>query len=99
MNVPLLNNFIIVAEQVSVVFIIVVLGFFGGKSGMISDAACDGMASIAVNYVTPALLIMAFQRTFEAELIQGFLLTMLAVASGFVCTLCLGVPVAADGGV
>ena len=76
MNVPLLSNFITIAEQVGVVFVIVLLGFAGGKTGLFGDEASDGMAKIAVNYVTPALVIMAFQREFEVALVQGFLLTM-----------------------
>ena len=43
---------------------------------MFGDEASDGLAKIAVNYVTPALVIMAFQREFEVALVQGFLLTM-----------------------
>lgn len=62
------------------VFLIVLLGFAGGKSGLISDQASDGMANIAVYYVTPALIVMAFQREFEVGLVQGFLVTM---AGGF----------------
>jgi len=74
-NVPILNNFITIAEQVGVVFVIVLLGFAGGRTGLFGDEASDGMANIAVNYVTPALVIMAFQREFEMALIRGFLLT------------------------
>ena len=76
MNVPILNNFITIAEQVGVVFVIVLLGFAGGRTGLFGDEASDGMANIAVNYVTPALVIMAFQREFEMALVNGFLLTM-----------------------
>ena len=76
MNVPILNNFITIAEQVGVVFVIVLLGFAGGKTGLFGDEASDGMANIAVSYVTPALVIMAFQREFEMSLVHGFLLTM-----------------------
>lgn len=75
MNVPILNNFITIAEQVGVVFVIVLLGFAGGKTGLFGDEASDGMANIAVSYVTPALVIMAFQREFEMALVRGFLLT------------------------
>jgi len=76
MNTTLISNFLIVAEQVSVVFLIVLLGFAGGKTGLFGDKVSDGMANIAVYYVAPALLIMAFQREFEITLIHGFLITM-----------------------
>ena len=76
MSTPLLSNFLIVAEQVSVVFLIVLLGFAGGKTDLFGDKASDGMANIAVYYITPALIIMAFQREFEIRLIYGFLITM-----------------------
>ncbi len=58
------------------VFLIVLLGFAGGKTGLFGDKASDGMANIAVYYVTPALIIMAFQREFEVTLVHGFLVTM-----------------------
>ena len=76
MNVQILSNFLTIAEQVGVVFLIVLLGFAGGKTGLFGDEASDGMANIAVNYVTPALVIMAFQREFEMALVRGFLITM-----------------------
>lgn len=76
MNIPIISNFLVVAEQVGIVFIIVLLGYLGGKTGLISDKASDGMANIAVYYVTPALVIMAFQRSFEIELLHGFLITL-----------------------
>ena len=46
----------------SVVLFIVLLGFVGGITGLFGDKASDGMANIAVYYITPALIIMAFQR-------------------------------------
>jgi len=76
MSTPIISNFLIVAEQVSVVFLIVILGYAGGKTGLFGDKASDGMANIAVYYVTPALIVMAFQRDFEIALVHGFLFTM-----------------------
>ena len=91
MNVPILNNFITIAEQVGVVFVIVLLGFAGGRTGLFGDEASDGMANIAVNYVTPALVIMAFQREFEMALVNGFLLTMAGDLLAFVFCVFLSV--------
>lgn len=79
MNAPLLSNFLTVAQQVAVVFIIVALGWFAGRSRMLSREACEGMAAITVNIVTPALILMAFQRDFEPRLMQGFLLNLVGV--------------------
>jgi len=76
MNTTRKNNSHIIAEQASVVFLTVLLGFAGGKTGLIGVKASDGMANIAVYYVAPALLIMAFQREIEITLIKGFLITM-----------------------
>ena len=76
MSMPILSNFLIIAEQVSVVFLVVLLGFVGGKTGLFGDKASDGIANIAVYYITPALIVMAFQREFDVSLVHGFLLTM-----------------------
>ena len=76
MSVPILSNFLTIAEQVGVVFVIALLGYVGGKTGLFGDETSNGMASIAVNYVTPALVIMAFQREFEMQLIYGFLISL-----------------------
>ncbi|MBR5559352.1 MAG: AEC family transporter [Oscillospiraceae bacterium] len=73
---PLLSNFLIIAEQVSIVFLIVLLGFIGGKINLFGDEASDGMANIAVYFITPAVIITAFQREFEAALVHGFLITL-----------------------
>ena len=97
MNVPILNNFITIAEQVGVVFVIVLLGFAGGRTGLFGDEASDGMANIAVNYVTPALVIMAFQREFEMALVNGFLLTMAGDLLAFVFCVFLSVLVFCRG--
>ena len=100
MNVPILNNFITIAEQVGVVFVIVLLGFAGGRTGLFGDEASDGMANIAVNYVTPALVIMAFQREFEMALVNGFLLTMAGDLLAFVflrVSECIGIPQRENG--
>ncbi len=76
MNVQILSNFLTIAEQVGVVFVIACLGYAGGKTGLFGDETSNGMASIAVNYVTPALVIMAFQREFEIQLVYGFLMNL-----------------------
>ena len=82
MNVQILSNFLTIAEQVGVVFAIALLGYVGGKTGLFGDETSNGMASIAVNYVTPALVIMAFQREFEMQLIYGFLISLAGCVAG-----------------
>ena len=60
------------------------MGYVGGKTGLFGDETSNGMASIAVNYVTPALVIMAFQREFEMQLVYGFLTSLAGCLFGFV---------------
>ncbi len=72
----MLNNLIIVGQQVFIVFLLVALGYIGGKTGLITDKATDGMANVVVSYAAPAMIIMAFQRDFHEDLIKTFLLTM-----------------------
>lgn len=74
----MLDNFLTIGQQVVIVFLIVLLGYIAGRTKLLSTQATDGMANLVVNYVTPAVIIMAFQRKFEIVLLQGFLVTMAA---------------------
>ena len=84
MNVQILSNFLTIAEQVGIVFTITFLGYIGGKTKLFGDETSNGMAKIAVNYVTPALVVMAFQREFEIQLVYGFLISLAGSMSALI---------------
>lgn len=72
----MLSNFLSIGQQILIIFLIALLGFIAGKVKLVDSRETDGMARLVVTYVAPAMIIMAFQRPFEAKLLKGFLLTM-----------------------
>lgn len=71
------NNFIIIAQQVLVLFILIAVGFVCGKTGMITEHASKKMTDIVLYVVTPCVMVNAFQREFSFDL-----LTQVFIAAG-----------------
>jgi len=61
--------------------IIMAIGIFARKLGIISDDVSAGMSKILVNITLPAMLIMGMQREFTAELLSGGLMVLGLVAA------------------
>lgn len=78
----MITNFLTVAEQVLVLFLLIFLGFICGKSKIINDKVSDGLSSLVMYFSTPAVIITSFFRPFDsAQLLK--LLTAFAVAIVF----------------
>ena len=56
------ENFIIIAQQVLVLFILIAVGFICGKKKIITDFSARHMTDIVLYVVTPCVMISAFQR-------------------------------------
>ena len=78
------ENFLIIGKQILIVFLLMAIGFAGGKKKMISDSLADGLAGIAMNICIPASILLAFQREFESKLVREFLLSIVLAAVGYV---------------
>ncbi len=65
------ENFIIIAQQVLVLFILIAVGFICGKKKIITDFSARHMTDIVLYVVTPCVMISAFQREFSFELLSG----------------------------
>ncbi len=61
------HHFLTVANQVFILFLLILLGFICGKKGIISEKAAETLSSIALYFSTPAAIISSFIRPFEKE--------------------------------
>lgn len=72
-----LNNFIAIAQQVGVLFILIAVGFGCGRAGLITKHASKKMTDIVLYVVTPCVMVSAFQREFSMVLLGKVLLAAL----------------------
>ena len=77
----MLENFIVVAQQVLVLFILISLGFACGKKKIITDVSAKHINNLVLYFVTPCVMVSAFQRDFTPELLGGLgIMTICATA-------------------
>ena len=82
----MLESLRIVGTQVFILFILIMLGFFGGKKKMISKEGVKCINDIMLYFVTPCVIINAFQREYDPTLLKALLISILAaVISHVVC--------------
>ncbi|MBQ6830912.1 MAG: AEC family transporter [Clostridia bacterium] len=62
-----MSNFLIVAEQVSVLFILIVVGFVLGKKNVMNEAGARVCADIALLVATPCAVVNSFRRESTVE--------------------------------
>ncbi len=70
----MIENFLIIAEQVLILFILIAIGFLCGKKGLINDTGSKVMTNVVLYVVTPCVMITAFQREFSFELVGKILI-------------------------
>ena len=68
------ENFIIIAQQVLVLFILIAVGFICGKKKIITDFFRPSHDRYSIVCVTPCVMISAFQREFSFELLSGLII-------------------------
>ena len=81
------ENFIIIAQQVLVLFILIAVGFICGKKKIITDFSARHMTDIVLYVVTPCVMISAFQREFSFELLSGLIICVTCSALVFVVSI------------
>lgn len=74
-------NFLIVGEQVLILFALVLTGFVLGKKKIITETGGKACSDLALFVATPCVIINSFQREYSSALLQELLLA-LAVALG-----------------
>lgn len=76
----LVENFLIISQQVLVLFILVAVGFLCGKKGLIDDVASKKLTDIVLYVVTPCVMLSAFQREFSVELVGKIIIAAVCAA-------------------
>ena len=77
-----MDNLILVATQVGVLFALMAVGFVCRKVKMLTTESVKGIVDILVVIVTPAIVIQAFQRPFDAGMLKGLGFTACAALLG-----------------
>jgi len=76
----MINNFINVGTQVSVLGILIFVGFICGKWGILKENAIGSFTDLVLNVAAPCIIIVSFQMEFEIEMMKG-----LAQVAFFAC--------------
>ena len=74
------ENFVMIAQQVLVLFVLIAVGFVCGKKGILTDSSSKHITDIVLYVVTPCVMITAFQREFSFELLGKILIATLCTS-------------------
>lgn len=67
-----MENFLLVAKQVAILFILVGAGAVCRKARLVDEFSVKGMVNVLIAVVTPALIINCFQRPFNGSMLAQF---------------------------
>ncbi len=79
-----MNNFLIVAEQVAILFILIVVGFVLGKKNVMNEAGARVCADLALLIATPCAVVNSFRREATADV---WLSVLIMLGAAFLCHL------------
>ena len=65
------NSFLLVSQQVFILFALMAVGFVCNRRRIVDEGAVKGMVNVLVLAVTPCLIVHVFQRPFEARFLAG----------------------------
>ncbi len=71
------DSFLTVGTQVAILFILVGIGYVLGKVGKMDDRASLGMTHLVMYVVSPAMMIVSFQRPLEEKSLHNFCMVIL----------------------
>ncbi|MGN0550598.1 MAG: AEC family transporter [Acutalibacteraceae bacterium] len=71
------ENFLTVAQQVLILFILIAVGYVCGKVRFLTPVTSKNLTNIVLYFVTPCVVIDAFQREFNAEMFLNLGVTTL----------------------
>lgn len=72
-----LDYFLTVSEQVIILFILIAIGFICGKIGFMSKPTAKNITDIVLYFVTPCVIINAYQVDFDPEILKNLGITAL----------------------
>ena len=67
----MLSSFILVSQQVFILFALMAIGFVFNRRKLIDERAVKGIVEVLVLIVTPCLIVHVFQRPYENRLLAG----------------------------
>ena len=67
----MIGNFLIVAQQVAILFVLMGFGAAMRKAGFFRENAVDGLVNVLLLVVTPCLIVDVFQRPFDPSMLKG----------------------------
>ena len=76
----MLESFEFVGTQVLILFIILALGVLCRKRRLLTEESVKGLTDLMLYLITPCMMLKAFQQSFDAALLRGFLITAAATA-------------------
>jgi len=74
----MIESFIVVGTQVLILFLLIGLGFFGGRIKITTSEGVKCINDIMLYFVTPCVIINSFQRDFDPELFKNLILCIFA---------------------
>ena len=73
----MIHSFLTVAQQVLILFALMAVGFVLGKVRLMDDRGSLAMTNLVIYAVSPAMMVVAFQRDKNAADLRNFLLCLL----------------------
>ena len=86
----MIESFKIVGTQVFILFILMGVGFVCQRLRFLTSGGVKCITELMLYIITPSMLINAFQREFQRELLSGFLISAAAAAVGHALAILLG---------
>ena len=77
-----MENFLTVASQVAVLFVLMGAGAAMRRLRLIGDGAVDGMVNMLMFVVTPCVIVDCFQRPFDSSMLSGLGLAFVIAVAG-----------------
>lgn len=84
----MLENFVMVAQNVIGLFVLIAIGFICGKKGVLTEESSKKMTDIVLYVVTPCVMVWSFQgHRFSKELLFNIFITALCAAASIIATI------------
>ena len=77
----MIGSFLTVGEQVLILFALMAVGFALGKAKLMGDKGSLAMTNLVMYAVSPAMMVVAFQREKDTADLHNFLVCLLLAAA------------------
>lgn len=74
----MVDNFVTVASQVAVLFILLGVGALSGKTGLLNDGSIRGLTDFQLMIIAPCLIVDSYNIDFDRTMLHGVLITVVA---------------------